>query len=105
MNRSIFDSASERKIFNRLKTYWNQYVDVFTQIPVKSVIGYNEVVKFSNSEKALDFLLKTSFDFVICELGTGIPILVIEFDGLSGGFSTDGFFSLKMFLKTIAFGS
>jgi len=103
MNRSIFDSTSEKKIFSRLKTYWSKYVDIFTQIPVKSVIGYDQVKQFSNSDNALDFLLKTSFDFVICELGTGIPILVIEFDGLSGGFSAEGIYFIKDIPKNDSF--
>lgn len=95
MNRSIFDSKSERLIYNRLKTYWSKYVDIFAQVPPSQVFGYNEIIQFTENEKVADFLHKTSFDFVVCELKTGIPILVVEFDGLSGGFSTDGNFYIK----------
>lgn len=95
MKESIFDSKSEKSIFKRLKTCWSKYVDVFPQIPLKNVVGYDEIVKFSKSKKVEDFLMKTSFDFVICELETGLPILVVEFDGLGGGFSQEGNFYIK----------
>ena len=95
MKASIFDSKSEKRIFKRLKTFWSKYVDVFPQIPVRNLVGYHEVLKFDNNSKVKDFLLKTSFVFVICELDTGVPILVVEFDGLSGGFSRNGTFYIK----------
>lgn len=95
MIKSIFDSKSEKTIFKRLKTLWSKYVDVFPQIPVRNIVDYNELVKFDKNPKVKDFLLKTSFDFVVCELDTGIPILIIEFDGLSGGFSREGIFYLE----------
>lgn len=95
MKKSIFDSQSEKSIFKRLKTIWSRYVDVFPQIPVRSVVEYNELENFDNNPKVKDYLLKTSFDFVVCELDTGIPILIIEFDGLSGGFSREGVFYIK----------
>lgn len=95
MKKSIFDSKSERTIFKRLKTIWSKYVDVFPQIPVRNVIEYDEIKAFNKNPKVVDYLLKTSFDFVVCELETGNPILVVEFDGLSGGFSQEGKFFIK----------
>ncbi len=95
MKETIFDSKSEKSIFKRLKTYWSKYVDVFPQIPVKNVVGYDEIINFSKSKQVEDFLLKTSFDFVICKLESGLPILVVEFDGLGGGFSQEGNFYIK----------
>ena len=92
MKTSIFDSESEKRIYNRLKTVWSKYVDIFPQIPVRNVIEYNDLIKFGNNDKKTEFLLKTSFDFVVCELNNGKPILIIEFDGLSGGFSNEGKF-------------
>lgn len=95
MEKSIFDSKSERTIFKRLKTIWNKYVDVFPQIPVRNLIEYDELKAFDENPKVVDYLLKTSFDFVVCELETGNPILVVEFDGLSGGFSQKGKFFIE----------
>lgn len=97
MKKSIFDSKSERIIFKRLKTFWSKYIDIFPQIPVRNVIDYEKLKEFEKNPKVADYLLKTSFDFVVCELETGIPILVIEFDGLSSGFSQDG----KFFIESI----
>lgn len=94
MKKSIFDSKAENSIYKRLKTFWSKYVDVFPQIPVRNVIEYDEIVIFEKNVKT-NFLLKTSFDFVICELETGFPILVVEFDGLSGGFSQEGNFYMN----------
>ncbi|MEC4054572.1 DUF2726 domain-containing protein [Myroides odoratimimus] len=95
MINSIFDSNSEQKIFKRLKTFWSKYVDVFPQIPVRNVVGFDNIKTFSKNIRVQNYLQKTSFDFVICELNTGRPILVIEFDGLSGGFSKESKFYIK----------
>lgn len=90
MARSIFDSVSERRLFGKLQSRWSEYVEVYTQIPVRNVIGYDELKRLYLPDKAQDYLLRTAFDFVVCETGSSAPILVVEFDGLSGGFSRDG---------------
>lgn len=95
MINSIFDSNSEQRIFKRLKTFWSKYVDVFPQIPVRNVVGFDNINFFSNNIKVQTYLQKTSFDFVMCELETGLPILVVEFDGLCNGFSQDGNLYMK----------
>ncbi|WP_374949351.1 DUF2726 domain-containing protein [Mucilaginibacter sp.] len=89
MRKSVFDSKEEEKLFKRLKTYWSKYLDVFPQLPPKNVFGYDEIMKSEMKPGAKEFLLKTSFDFVICDIQTHAPLLVIEFDGLSGGFSRE----------------
>jgi hypothetical protein len=90
MHASIFDSKSEEKLYSRMKTFWSKYIDVFPQLPVSKVIGYQNIDDQNISRKAKDFLKKSSFDFVICDQVTHAPVLVIEFDGLGGGFSKDG---------------
>lgn len=95
MSKSIFDSKSEQKIHTRLKTYWSKYVDVFPQTPVRNVIGYDRLQEIGESKKATSYLLTTSFDFVVCQLNSGIPILIIEFDGWENGFSINGKYILK----------
>jgi len=89
MKRSIFDSNSEKKLFRKIDSRWGKYVEVYPQIPVKNVIGYNQIKSLDMPDKAKDYLLNTAFDFVVCELQTAIPILAIEFDGIGGGFSQD----------------
>ena len=71
--KTIFDSKSEKVIFKRLKTFWSKYVDIFPQIPVRNIIDYNELESFDKNPKIKDYFLKTSFDFVVCELDTGCP--------------------------------
>jgi hypothetical protein len=90
MTRSIFDSESEKRLYRKLKSRWNKYVDVYPQIPVRNVIGYEEVKALEMPKEAIHYLLNTAFDFVVCELQTAVPILVIEFDGIGRGFSQDG---------------
>lgn len=90
MPSSIFDSKSEEKLYKRLKTYWSRYVDVFPQLPVSKVASYQDFEDQNLNSKTKEFLKKSSFDFVICDRNTYSPILVIEFDGLTGGFSRNG---------------
>jgi hypothetical protein len=89
MSRSVFDSKAEERLFKRLKTFWSRYVDVFPQLPPKNVFGYDAIQKSNLSQGAKNLLLKTNFDFVVCDVNTHAPLLIIEFDGLSGGFSRE----------------
>lgn len=57
MSRPIFDSKSEQKIYTRLKTYWSRYLDVFPQIPVRNVIGYDKLQEMDESQRVKDYLL------------------------------------------------
>ena len=89
MNRSIFDSESEKRLYRKLKSRWSKYVEVYPQIPVRNVIGYHEIKSLGMPEEAKHYLLNTAFDFVVCELQTAVPILAIIFDGIGRGFSQD----------------
>jgi hypothetical protein len=63
---------------------------VFPHIPVRNALGgYDKVKNLSVSNKAKEYLLKTEFDFVVCDRSAS-PILAVEFDGLGHGFSRDG---------------
>lgn len=90
MRKSIFDSKSEKKLYKKLKTHWEKYVNVYPQIPVRKVINYDDLKQLPISESGKNYLLQTEFDYVVCEKDTEIPIISIEFDGLSGGYSKDG---------------
>ena len=89
MKRSIFDSESEKRLQRKLTSRWNKYVEIYPQIPVRNVIGYQEIKSLDIPEEAKKYLLNTAFDFVVCELNTGMPILAVEFDGIGMGFSHD----------------
>ena len=90
MPESIFDSKAERKIYQRLKTVWSKYVDAYPQIPVRKVLGYDDLKRLPIRRGAIDYLLGAEFDFVVCEKDTDTPVLAIEFDGIGKGFSQGG---------------
>jgi Protein of unknown function (DUF2726) len=83
---SIFGSGVERETFLALRRKWEGEVDVFPQVPVKTVVGFSRVQALQD-ENEKQYLLKTEFDYVVCKRNTGVPVLVIEFDGVGGGFS------------------
>ncbi|MFC4872090.1 DUF2726 domain-containing protein [Negadavirga shengliensis] len=95
MRKSVFDSKAEENLYKRLKSFWSRYVDVFPQLPPKNVFGYDAIKQLKFDEGAKDFLLQTNFDFVVCDTVTHAPLLVIEFDGLSGGFSREAEYFIK----------
>ena len=90
MPESIFDSKAEREVYQRLRSVWSKYVDAYPQIPVRKVLGYDNLKGLQFRPRAIDYLLRTEFDFVICEKDTNAPLLAIEFDGIGKGFSQDG---------------
>jgi len=93
---SIFGSDSEKQVFRTLRSRWAKVFDVYPQIPVRRVCGYNAIMHLPVPQRQRDYLLKTEFDFVVTEKDTGIPLLAIEFDGLSHGFSKDGRYISKV---------
>lgn len=95
MRKSIFDSNSERKYYKWLNTRWKKYVELYPQIPVRNVLRFKELQGLPLSKKALEYLQTTSFDYVVCEKGSAVPIMVIEFDGIGTGFSREGTYFLN----------
>jgi hypothetical protein len=85
---SIFGSGVERETFLAIRKKWEREVDVFPQVPVKNVVGFSRVQSIPENGKK-QYLLQTEFDYVVCKKNRGTPILVIEFDGIGGGFSRD----------------
>jgi hypothetical protein len=64
-------------------------LDVYLHIPVRNALGYEKLKELQITDRAREYLLKTEFDFVVCDHSAS-PILAIEFDGLGHGFSRDG---------------
>ena len=92
---SIFDSASEKKVYKRLMNVWEGRVNIYPQLPVRKVIGYDQIRNLSFCEKAKKYLLETEFDFVVCSTHKDEPLLAVEFDGLGKGFSKNGSYHPK----------
>ena len=85
-SRSIFGSGAERATFHALRSQWQEQLDIFPQLPVKTVVGFNRIQAIQDEDQR-SYLLQTEFDYVICRKRNGIPVLVIELDGIGGGFS------------------
>ena len=91
IRKMIFDSTTEKNIFDDLIHKWNNKITALPHIPFKDVIDIqSKYIKQVEREK---FLLKTNFDFVVVsnqKVNFGEPILAIEFDGWGHGFSNNG---------------
>ncbi|KAA6472417.1 DUF2726 domain-containing protein [Bacillus cereus] len=91
IRNTIFDSRTESRIHRYLSRRWKDRVEIFPHIPVRDVINI-ESQGISEAERE-SFLKKSNFDFVVTSIKDdeyGKPLLVIEFDGIGGGFSIHG---------------
>lgn len=89
--KNIFDSKGEMHTFQHLKSVWSEYVMIYHQTPVTSVFPYNDLERHL-TQKEFDYIRTTSFDFVVVskqEEDYGTPLLIIEFDGIGGGYSSE----------------
>lgn len=89
MKLSIFDSESERRAYSTVLSHWSKFLNVYPHIPVRNALGIDRLRNLPIEDKAKEYLLKTEFDFVVCDHSDS-PILAVEFDGLGHGFSCDG---------------
>jgi hypothetical protein len=90
--RSIFDSESEKRVFHSLASTWSGDYLVSDHVPVRNVLGWDQIKSLGLPDKETRFLLSAEFDFVVCTKDEGEPLVAIEFDGYSRGFSKDGQF-------------
>jgi|GEM_PF-7061186 len=90
MKQGLFDSQTERRLYRSLTSTWHTRVSIYPQIPVRKVLGYDSLKRLPLSQRQKDYLLRTEFDFVVCDKTTDIPIVAVEFDGIGGGFAKDG---------------
>jgi Protein of unknown function (DUF2726) len=90
MKQGLFDSQTERRLYRSLISTWHTRISIYPQIPVRKVLGYDSLKRLSLSQWQRDYLLRTEFDFVVCDKTTDIPIVAVEFDGIGGGFAKDG---------------
>ena len=82
---NIFDGFHERELFKHLNSRWNKYFNIYPQLPFTKIF---DIKGLNISEKEKDFLLKTNIDYTICEKEDK-PIMCIEFDGMSHGYSKE----------------
>lgn len=84
---TIFGSGSERDLYTAISSRWADRFAVYPSLPFATLIELR-ALNLTNSER--EFLLKTNVDYTICTKRDGRPLLSIEFDGLSHGFSRLG---------------
>jgi len=85
---SVFNSSAEKGMYQSLRSQWGSVYDVFPSVPFANIIDVDKVAGLTDAERS--FLLHTSVDFTLCEKDSWRPIMSIEFDGVSHGFSKDG---------------
>lgn len=81
---SIYDSKSEKGVFERLKSTWSPHLELYPELPLAKILSLEESDRLTESERR--FFYSTNVDFTFCEPG-GKPFLSVEYDGLGGGFS------------------
>jgi hypothetical protein len=82
----VFDSYHEKDLYKHLKSVWKTHFNLYPQLPFTKIFDINKL-KVNYREK--DFLLKTNVDITICDKKDR-PLMCIEFDGLSHGYSKGG---------------
>jgi len=92
---SIFDSASEKELFQAISGSWEPQYHVYPHVPFANLIDLDP---HWLSAAELSFLHKTTVDYVLVE-GAGRPMLAIEFDGIGHGISRNGRYIQKVASK------
>jgi hypothetical protein len=87
VRQTVFDSASEREIFRSLDSRWSPRLRLYPQLPLAKLIDLEPVDSLPDNERR--FFYSTNVDYTFCE-PSGKPLFAIEFDGIGGGFSSDG---------------
>jgi hypothetical protein len=83
----VFGSSSEALSFQTLKSNWGNRFDIYPSLPLSNII---QIDKKDLTEGERKFIYNTSVDYTLCQQDTGEPILSIEFDGIGGGFNSNG---------------
>ena len=83
---TIFASRPEEEVFRALESRWSPKFRLWPQLPMSALFGLedNDV-----TEKERTFFYSTSIDYTLCD-SANTPLLSIEFDGIGGGFSSNG---------------
>lgn len=87
IRRTIFDSHNERELFSSIESQWSERGFVlYPSLPFANIF---DITKLDVTPEERTFLFKTSVDYTLCTK-EGQPVMSIEFDGLSHGFSRRG---------------
>lgn len=85
LRNNIFDGFHEHNLYKQIKSEWNNYFNVYPQLPFTKIF---DIESLAVNEKEKDFLKKTNIDISICDKNDK-PIMCIEFDGLCNGYNRE----------------
>ncbi len=88
IRQHVFSSDSEQKLYHSITKRWGNRFAVYPNLPFANIIEVRRVAGLTEQERR--YLLSTSVDYTLCTKDGDRPLLSIEFDGLSQGFSRDG---------------
>ncbi len=86
IKNTIFASKPEEQVFGSLESRWSPRFRLWPSLPLSTLLKLedNDV-----TEKERQFFYSTSIDYTLCD-SSNTPLLSIEFDGIGGGYSSNG---------------
>lgn len=93
---TIFDSKSEKAIYESMSSNWSPRLVVYPQVPLSKIVqmAYDEVGDFHRRyfpNLQMNYYYQAQVDYTICD-NDGHPLFSIEFDGMTGGYSSNGIY-------------
>lgn len=89
LRETVFGSKSEERVFEHLKSVWNDKFNLFHNLPFAQIFDIN-TIDLNKYVHDLSFwkrtLLMSSVDYVVCD-EQNKPLICIEFDGLCRGYN------------------
>lgn len=87
ISKSIFDSNAEREAFLALESRWSPKVRPYPQLPLAKLIKLDKDDQLTPGQR--QYFFATNVDYTFCVDG-GQPLFSVEFDGIGGGYSSNG---------------
>lgn len=85
VRKNVFPSKSEQENYYKLGRVWGNDYRIFSNLPFLNVFDIEDLT-FSLTRSEVDWLKKTSIDYILCDKQDR-PIIGIEFDGLQEGYN------------------
>jgi hypothetical protein len=87
VSTSIFDSKAEREAFLALESRWSPRIRPYPQLPLAKLVKLDAGDKLTGGQRR--FFYATNVDYTFC-VDDGRPLFSVEFDGIGGGYSSNG---------------
>lgn len=86
IKNTIFASRPEEKVFGALESRWSPQFRLYPSLPLSTLFKLEDD---DVTDKERKYFYSTSIDYTLCD-SSNTPLLSIEFDGIGGGFSSNG---------------